>query len=73
MYREGEEAVFWNDADECAAICRRLLADDALRERTRQQGMARVRQGGYGNEAVCREILARVVPDRSAVAAVSTA
>jgi hypothetical protein len=73
MYREGEEAVFWNDADECAAVCHRLLADDALRERIRQQGMARVRQGGYGNEAVCREILARVVPSRSVVAAVSIA
>jgi hypothetical protein len=73
MYREGEEAVFWKDAEECAAVCHRLLADDALRERIRQQGMARVRQGGYGNEAVCRDILSRVISNRSVVAAVSTA
>ena len=63
MYREGEEAVFWKDAEECAAICRRLLTDDALRERIRQQGRARVQQGGYGNEAVCRDILSRVIPN----------
>lgn len=73
MYREGEEAVFWKDAAECAAVCHRLLADDALRERIRQHGRARVEQGGYGNEAVCRDILSRVMPNRSAVAAVATA
>lgn len=73
MYREGEEAVFWKDAEECAAVCRRLLADDALRERIRLHGRARVQQGGYGNEAICRDILSRVIPNRSAAAAVSTA
>jgi hypothetical protein len=57
MYRDGEEAVFWNDVDECAAVCRKLLADDALRDRIRTQGMARVRAGGYGNETVCHNIL----------------
>lgn len=71
MYREGDEAVFWNDAEECAGICRRLLADDAQRERIRQQGMARVRQGGYGNEVVCREILARVASVSAAHAVVT--
>ena len=57
MYRDGEEAVFWNDVDECSAVCHKLLADDSLRNRIRTQGMARVRAGGYGNEAVCRDIL----------------
>ncbi len=73
MYREGEEAVFWKDADECAAICRKLLADNALRERIRQQGMAQVRGGGYGNEAICREILAQLAPNQGANMAVSAA
>ena len=72
MYREGEEAAFWNDADECAAVCRKLLADDALRERIRRQGMARVRAGGYGNETVCREILAQLMEDRVTDTAVSS-
>lgn len=60
MYREGEEAVFWSDVDECAAICQALLADSKRRERIRQAGMARVRAAGYGNEAVCRQILERL-------------
>lgn len=65
MYREGEEAVFWNDVDECAAVCHKLLADDALRERIRQQGMARVRAGGYGNEGVCNDILTRLISNHA--------
>ncbi len=62
MYQEGVEAVFWNDADECAAECHRLLGDDRLRERIRAAGAERVRQGAFGNEAVCREILLRLFP-----------
>jgi spore maturation protein CgeB len=60
MYREGEEAFFWRDADECATVCHRLLADEHTRERTRAQGAARVRRGRFGNEGVCREILSQV-------------
>jgi spore maturation protein CgeB len=29
-YKEGVEAVFWDDAEECIEQCRRLLKDDAL-------------------------------------------
>ena len=65
MYKEGEEAVFWNGAEECAAVCHSLLADAALREHIRKQGMARVRADGYGNEAVCREILIQIVPNQA--------
>jgi spore maturation protein CgeB len=65
MYRDGEEAVFWKDPDECAAVCHKLLTDDVLRERIRQQGMARVRAGGYGNEAVCREILEQLARNQN--------
>lgn len=72
MYRDGEEAVFWNDVDECAAVCHKLLADDALRDRIRTQGMARVRAGGYGNEAVCNNILLQLKVISSANTSVST-
>ncbi len=65
MYREGEEAVFWNGPAECAEVCRKLVADKVLRERVRKQGMARVRAGSYGNEAVCREILMQIVPNQA--------
>jgi len=57
MYREGEEAVFWNDAKECAKICRELLDDENRRETIRKAGMRRVRELRLGNENVCQEIL----------------
>jgi spore maturation protein CgeB len=60
LYEEGEEAVFWSDVDECALICKKLLADDALRERIRLNGMKRVRLNKVGNEDICREVLAEV-------------
>ena len=58
LYKEGVEAVFWNDAEECAAICHRLLKDDSTRERIRNGGFARVRQNKVGNEDICRSALA---------------
>lgn len=66
MYREGEEAVFWDNVGECAEVCRKLLADDALREKIRQQGMTRIRSGSYGNESICNEILAQLLQNQGA-------
>jgi spore maturation protein CgeB len=60
LYREGEDAVFWCDADECAAVCQRLLADEGERERIRRNGMQRVREVGAGNEDVCRRVLEHI-------------
>jgi spore maturation protein CgeB len=62
MYEEGEEAVFWSDAAECAEVCRQLLADDERREKIRQRGMRRVRALGVGNENVCSLILDTALP-----------
>jgi len=64
MYREGVEAVFWKDVEECAVVCKKLLADYELRERIRLQGMRRVRQGGYSNESVCRDILSQLFSEK---------
>ena len=61
MYKEGEEAVFWESADECAAVCRSLLADPALRERIRASGKARAEAGGFGNEAILSDIIQRLL------------
>ncbi len=63
MYKEGVEAVFWSDAAECAAICKRLLSDESLRERIRVAGMQRVRELGVGNEDICRKIIKVVNED----------
>ena len=57
MYKEGVEAVFWSDVDECARLCKELLADDEKRERIRLAGMKRVRELHAGNEDVCKTIL----------------
>lgn len=57
LYKEGEEAVFWDTAEECIEICRRLLADDSTREAIRSGGMKRVRELGLGNEDIARDII----------------
>lgn len=57
MYRENEEAVFWESAEECAQQCRKLLIDHAYRHRIRLAGMKRVRELKAGNEDVCKKIL----------------
>lgn len=61
MYREGEEALFWDDAEECAQQCRRVLGDPALAARLRTAGMARARELGVGNETVVSTILESVM------------
>lgn len=57
MFKEGVEAVFWSSAEECANICKDLLADNTRRESIRLAGMKRVRELKVGNEDVCRSIL----------------
>ncbi|TPG65539.1 glycosyltransferase [Hymenobacter nivis] len=61
IYQEGKEAVFWSSAAECAEICKKLLADDTLREEIRLAGMAKVRSLKVGNEDICRRILDAVL------------
>jgi hypothetical protein len=60
MYKEGVEAVFWNSADECARICKELLADEQKRELIRQAGMRRVRELKVGNEDIARQALEKI-------------
>jgi spore maturation protein CgeB len=57
MYKEGQEAVFWSDAAECARVCKQLLNDATLRENVRTGGMRRVRSLKTGNEDVANEII----------------
>ncbi|WP_353195935.1 glycosyltransferase [Parapedobacter defluvii] len=60
MYEENQEAVFWDDVDECIGICRRLLADDKQREHIRKEGYDKVRTLKVGNEDICTAILKRL-------------
>lgn len=63
LYKEGVEAVFWSDANECAKVCKQLLADDSLREGIRSAGMRRVRANHVGNEDACKTILSTVTEE----------
>jgi hypothetical protein len=60
LYQDWKEAVFWDDADECAQVCFKLLSDSQARERIRRAGQERVLSLRVGNEDICRQILAEV-------------
>jgi spore maturation protein CgeB len=57
MYEEDREAIFWDDADECAEKCLALLADARRREAIRAAGAAKVRRLKIGNEAMLTAVL----------------
>jgi spore maturation protein CgeB len=61
MFKEGEEALFWSDSNECIRICKKFLSDDILREKIRINGMEKVRKLKVGNENVCQTILNRII------------
>jgi spore maturation protein CgeB len=61
MFKEGQEAVFWDDEEECARVCAALLSNEELRESIRIAGMNRVRSMAVGNEDIGRQILQRVL------------
>jgi spore maturation protein CgeB len=58
LYREGEEAVFWSNPEECAEVCMRLLANEELRRRVALNGRRRCLQNRITNESVMNQILA---------------
>ena len=66
LYLDGKEAVFWSDAAECAAACRDLLADDALRRSIASAGRARCIANGTLNEKVAEAVLQRAISGSAA-------
>jgi spore maturation protein CgeB len=60
LYEEGREAVFWDDAEECADKCFELLADDGRREKIAKRGHERCVENGYLNEHVMCKILKKI-------------
>jgi spore maturation protein CgeB len=52
LYRDGEEAVLWSTAEECAEICRILLVEERTRLRIAERGRARLLRNGHLNERV---------------------
>ncbi len=57
MYQEGAEALFWDGAAECAAVCLAALADDDRRARIARAGQQRFRRDGHRNERVMQRIV----------------
>lgn len=64
LYDEGTEAVFWNDAAECATQCHRLLADEDLRASISKRSHERALRNNLFNEPQMASIL-RAVFDES--------
>ena len=60
LYCEGEEAVFWADAKECAEVCLRLLADEGRRLEIARRGRERCLKNGTLNEPILAKILSEV-------------
>lgn len=60
MYAEGEEALFWSGAEECAAVCRAALDDEDRRARIALAGQQRHHRNGHRNEAVMRSLIEAV-------------
>lgn len=57
LYKEGEEAVFWSTAEECAEKCKALLADEPWRESVARKGHERYLQNGWTNMGVAEIVL----------------
>jgi spore maturation protein CgeB len=60
LYEENVEAVFWSDADECLEQCRRLLSNLSWRNQVARRGQLRNSRNGLRNEAVAKQIVARI-------------
>ena len=57
LYKEDEEAVFWDTPEECAQKCRLLLNDPDLRKKIAERGRLRCLQNGTTNERAMETLL----------------
>jgi hypothetical protein len=64
LYRENEEAVFWDTPEECAQICLRLLQDEPFRTRLALNGRKRCLRNGASNEFILARVLAKATNPR---------
>lgn len=56
-FREGSEAVYFSNVDDCAASIRRYLPDEVARARVSNAGRLRAQTSGYGNDARIEDVL----------------
>lgn len=60
MYRENHEAVFWDDAAECAERCHEMLADPKRRLAIAEAGRRRVQELRVTHSCVLQDVLAEL-------------
>jgi len=60
LFREGEEAEFFDSFEELRDKCRRYLADDEARRRIAEAGYRRCVEAGYSNEERLARVLAHL-------------
>lgn len=60
MYSDGTEAVFWSSPEECAALCRNLLADGARCRAIAERGHYRVQKLRLAHVDVLSDVLLQV-------------
>ena len=61
IYEDGREAVYFDSVEECALLCKALLADDVRRDKIAQRGHERALRNNLFNEPVMTTILEEVV------------
>lgn len=58
MYIEKQEALFWQGADECAAMCNFALENESRRQAIAEAGHLRIKKNQHYNEAILASMLA---------------
>ncbi|EUB94925.1 hypothetical protein PMI07_002703 [Rhizobium sp. CF080] len=66
LYRQGEEAAFFDGPDDCAETCKQLLADDDRRRKIADAGHRRTFANGTYNQVLAHRILEQVADLRRA-------
>jgi len=65
MYKEGEQAVFWLTPEECATVCRRVLANEESRAVMAGNARRRIEELGLSNDQMCTNILNSLVTEKA--------
>jgi spore maturation protein CgeB len=58
MYFEGQEALFWGNEEECAAMCHFAVKNEPRRQAIAQAGHSRLKKNQHYNEVILAMVLA---------------